>query len=50
MPLSSADFAAIWLTLKLASLTTVAPMVDLPRLADEIVAGQIRGRTVIEIG
>lgn len=35
---------------KLASLTTVAPMADLPRLADEIVAGKIRGRTVIEIG
>ena len=34
---------------KLAALTTVAPMADLPRLADEIVAGKTRGRTVIEI-
>ena len=35
---------------RLAALTTIAPMADLPRLADEIVAGKIRGRTVIEIG
>ncbi|HRA55418.1 MAG: oxidoreductase [Paracoccus sp.] len=35
---------------KLAALTTVAPMADLPKLAEEIVAGRIRGRTVIEIG
>lgn len=35
---------------KLASLTTVAPMADLPKLAKEIIAGKVRGRTVIEIG
>ncbi|MFE3836018.1 MDR family oxidoreductase [Pseudogemmobacter sonorensis] len=35
---------------RLAALTRVAPMADLPHLAEEIVAGRIRGRTVIEIG
>jgi acrylyl-CoA reductase (NADPH) len=35
---------------KLASLTVSAPMSDLPELAAKIVAGQLRGRTVIEIG
>ncbi|WP_112311297.1 MDR family oxidoreductase [Pseudogemmobacter bohemicus] len=35
---------------KLIALTTLAPMADLPKLAEEIVAGRIRGRTVIEIG
>ncbi len=34
---------------KLAALTTVAPMSDLPALAEDIVAGRTRGRTVIEI-
>lgn len=34
---------------KLASMTCVAPMRDLPALAEEIVAGRIRGRVVIEI-
>ena len=34
---------------KLEGLTTTAKLADLPRLAAEIVAGQIRGRTVIEI-
>ncbi len=34
---------------KLASLTITAPMSDLPDLAAKIVAGQLRGRTVIEI-
>lgn len=35
---------------KLAALTVTAPMSDLPELAQKIVAGQLRGRTVIEIG
>lgn len=35
---------------KLAALTTTAQMSDLPQLAADIVAGKIRGRTVIEIG
>lgn len=35
---------------KLAELTVTAPMSDLPALAQKIVAGQLRGRTVIEIG
>ena len=35
---------------KLAALTTVAPMSELPVLAEDIVAGKTRGRTVIEIG
>ncbi len=35
---------------KLARLTTLAPMADLPRLAEEILAGRTRGRTVIVIG
>jgi hypothetical protein len=34
---------------KLASMTCVAPMRDLPVLAEEIVAGRVRGRVVIEI-
>lgn len=34
----------------LAELTVIAPMSDLPELAQKIVAGQTRGRTVIEIG
>ena len=34
---------------KLASLTVTAPMSDLPELAAKIVAGQLRGRTVVEI-
>ncbi|MCL4068884.1 oxidoreductase [Pseudomonas sp. GX19020] len=35
---------------KLAQLTTVAPMEALPELANDIVTGKIRGRTVIQIG
>ncbi len=35
---------------KLAKLTVTAPMSALPELAQKIVAGQLRGRTVIEIG
>ena len=35
---------------KLAELTVTAPMSALPDLAQKIVAGQLRGRTVIEIG
>lgn len=35
---------------KLAELTATAPMSELPELAQKIVAGQLRGRTVIEIG
>ncbi|MCB5410336.1 MDR family oxidoreductase [Pseudogemmobacter faecipullorum] len=35
---------------KLAGLTHRAKLADLPQLAEQIVAGQIRGRTVIEIG
>jgi hypothetical protein len=34
---------------KLAKLTVTAPMSALPDLAEKIVAGQLRGRTVIEI-
>ncbi|MDH4989382.1 oxidoreductase [Aquamicrobium lusatiense] len=34
---------------KLASMPCVAPMRDLPVLAEEIVAGRVRGRVVIEI-
>ncbi len=34
---------------KLASMTCVAPMRDLPVLAEEIVAGRVRGRVVIQI-
>jgi alcohol dehydrogenase/acrylyl-CoA reductase (NADPH) len=33
----------------LDSMTTRAPMSDLPRLADEILAGRIRGRVVIDV-
>jgi acrylyl-CoA reductase (NADPH) len=35
---------------KLAALTVTAPMSALPEMAEKIVAGQLRGRTVIEIG
>lgn len=35
---------------RLAELTVTAPMSELPELAQKIVAGQLRGRTVIEIG
>ena len=35
---------------KLAALTVTAPMSALPELAEKIVAGQLRGRTVVEIG
>lgn len=35
---------------KLARLTTVSPMADLPALAQSIVKGETRGRHVIEIG
>lgn len=35
---------------KLASLTTTAPLSDLPSLAEAIVKGETRGRYVIEIG
>jgi hypothetical protein len=34
----------------LAALTQVAHFADLPALAEQIVAGQVRGRTVIELG
>lgn len=34
----------------LASMTRVEPLSRLPELADEILAGQVRGRVVIEIG
>ncbi len=34
---------------KLDALTTVRPMADLPQLAGEILKGQIRGRTVIDV-
>lgn len=34
---------------KLARMTTVAPMSDLPKYAGEILAGQIRGRVVIDV-
>ncbi|WP_269932836.1 MDR family oxidoreductase [Aminobacter sp. HY435] len=37
-------------TAKLAAMTEVHPMRDLPELASRIVAGAIRGRVVIEIG
>lgn len=47
---------AAWATLAahldrkhLDAMTTVAPLSDLPRLATEILAGQIRGRVVIDI-
>ncbi|MCA1967503.1 MAG: hypothetical protein LDL42_00110 [Rhizobium sp.] len=33
----------------LSALTTVEPMSKLPELADAIVAGQIRGRVVIDV-
>lgn len=35
---------------KLAQITTVEPMSKLPELANAILAGQVRGRVVIEIG
>jgi len=34
---------------KLDSITTVAPLANLPRLADEILKGQVRGRVVIDV-
>lgn len=34
----------------LASMTTVEPMSRLPELADEILAGKIRGRVVVKVG
>lgn len=34
---------------KLDGITTVAPLADLPRLADEILKGQVRGRVVIDV-
>jgi acrylyl-CoA reductase (NADPH) len=34
---------------KLDACTSVAPLADLPRLADEILAGRIRGRVVIDV-
>jgi NADPH:quinone reductase-like Zn-dependent oxidoreductase len=47
---------AAWATLvehldrkQLAAMTTVAPLSDLPRLADEILAGQVRGRVVVDV-
>ena len=47
---------AAWKTLaetldkdRLAAMTTVAPLSDLPRLAGDIVAGQVRGRVVIDV-
>jgi alcohol dehydrogenase/acrylyl-CoA reductase (NADPH) len=33
----------------LARMTTVAGLTDVPRLAHEIVAGQVRGRVVIDV-
>ncbi len=35
---------------KLDSVTRVESMTDLPRLADEILLGKVRGRTVIDVG
>ena len=47
---------AAWKTLaetldkdRLAAMTTVAPLSDLPKLAGDIVAGQVRGRVVIDV-
>ncbi|MGB3391529.1 MAG: oxidoreductase, partial [Pseudaminobacter sp.] len=47
---------AAWATLvahldkkQLETMTTVAPLSDLPRLASEILAGRIRGRVVIDV-
>ena len=37
-------------TARLAAMTRVEPMSDLPRLAEDIVAGRIRGRVVIDVG
>jgi putative YhdH/YhfP family quinone oxidoreductase len=34
---------------KLDALTTVAPMTDLPQLAEAILAGKVRGRVVIDV-
>lgn len=34
---------------KLDGITTVAPLADLPRLADDILKGQVRGRVVIDV-
>jgi len=35
---------------KLAAMTTHATLADVPRLAEEILAGRLRGRVVVEIG
>jgi alcohol dehydrogenase/acrylyl-CoA reductase (NADPH) len=34
---------------QLAKITTVEPMSKLPQLADDILAGRIRGRVVIDV-
>jgi acrylyl-CoA reductase (NADPH) len=34
---------------KLDAITTVAPLADLPRLADDILAGRVRGRVVVDV-
>jgi NADPH:quinone reductase-like Zn-dependent oxidoreductase len=34
---------------KLAAMTTVAPMSQLPQLAEDILAGRTRGRVVIDV-
>lgn len=34
---------------KLDDITTLAPLADLPRLADDILKGQVRGRVVIDV-
>jgi acrylyl-CoA reductase (NADPH) len=34
---------------KLETITTVAPLAELPRLADDILKGQVRGRVVIDV-
>ncbi|MEF2279984.1 MDR family oxidoreductase [Deinococcus sp. YIM 134068] len=35
---------------RLASVTQIRPLSDVPALAEEILAGRVRGRTVVEIG
>jgi acrylyl-CoA reductase (NADPH) len=35
---------------KLKAMTTTARLDDVPRLAEEILAGKLRGRVVVEIG
>jgi hypothetical protein len=34
---------------QLEAMTTVAPLSDLPSLAEDIVAGRIRGRVVVDV-